>query len=364
MKLQLTIFAQDLSGFEEEGEGAGCNPFAVVASGDPGEKPKLVGKTEVLKNTLDPDFTKIFVLDYDLGQKTSILVTLHDANHSNRKIDAAVFDVGTVLGTKGGVLGKQLKSGGYLMVHVEKSSGKGMLNLKLRGLDLVSQQDQVDPYFELQKKRKTIDGKTIWDVVFRSMPAQDTTDPIWAEISIDYGTLCDGKKKQKFRISVKDYDDSDDTLIGSCFITVDQLLKLVVEGGNSSGLKDEIQTDKVIPLMRPRPLRQVGKLLVAAAYISDDDSATEEEDIAVEYEDEDTPTSRGVSVEEEEDIIFEPEGDITIAPDEVDPPSFSDYISGGCQLRAIVAIDYTASNGKYCSVLVYFVRLRAVVQAS
>jgi hypothetical protein len=32
--------------------------------------------------------------------------------------------------------------------------------------------------------------------------------------------------------------------------------------------------------------------------------------------------------------------------------NFADYISGGCQLQVIVAIDYTSSNGTLIAVLV------------
>lgn len=130
------VFAQDLKGVSDESV---CNPFAVVALAysDSDKKPIVLGKTETLRNTLDPDFTKIFTLnDFELGKPVHILVTLHDAKNGNQSLGSAMFDVGAVLGTKGGVLGKQLKSGGILMVNVERASGLGTFNLKLRGLDL------------------------------------------------------------------------------------------------------------------------------------------------------------------------------------------------------------------------------------
>jgi hypothetical protein len=59
------------------------------------------------------------------------------------------------------------------------------------------------------------------------------------------------------------------------------------------------------------------------------------------------------------DIVLEASelsDDIEIAPDELfGGPSFADYISGGCQLRVIVAIDYTASNGTWIIICVYYV---------
>ena len=52
--------------------------------------------------------------------------------------------------------------------------------------------------------------------------------------------------------------------------------------------------------------------------------------------------------EVEEGIIIEATDDIELMPDDGDElghVNFADYISGGCQLRVIVAIDFTASNG-------------------
>ncbi len=341
MKLQLTVFAQNLKPISDEG----CHPFAVVAEicAEPDTTPTVLGKTESLRNTLDPDFTKIFILrDFVLGKPMHVLVALHDAKHSNQKIGSAIFDVGSVLGTKGGVLGKELKSGGYLMVHVERTSGMGSLNLKLRGLEFTSKEEQVDPYFELQKKRQTTSGETVWDVVFRSMPVENTVNPIWSEISMDLGALCGGKRNASFRITVKDYDDSDDTLIGSCFVTVDKLLKNVTEGADTDAF-DEVNDDKAIRLIRPGPTRETGKILVAAASITD----AEDVDLTSLVEGEATLLrATPPAPEEEEDIVMELSNDVETVPDDLNSgANFVDYISGGCQLRVVVAIDYTASNG-------------------
>jgi hypothetical protein len=108
MKLQLSIFAQDL-----KAEG-GCNPFAVVAQVHPesDKQPTVIGKTETLRSTTDPDFTKIFILNnFQLGKPMHIIVTIHDET-SNESLGSAMYDVGAILGTKGGILGKEVKSGG------------------------------------------------------------------------------------------------------------------------------------------------------------------------------------------------------------------------------------------------------------
>jgi hypothetical protein len=109
MKLQLSVFAQDLKA------AGGCNPFAVVAQAHPelDKEPTVIGKTEVLRNTKDPDWTQIFILnDFQLGKPMHIIVTIHDESSNNESLGSAMFEVGAVLGTKGGISGKEVKSGG------------------------------------------------------------------------------------------------------------------------------------------------------------------------------------------------------------------------------------------------------------
>ncbi len=99
MKLQLSIFAQDLKG--------GSDPYAVVAYIYPAEnmRPTTIGKIEAIKDAKDPDFTKIFILeDFELGKPMHILVTIRDEG-SNKSMGCTIFEVGSILGQKGGSLG-------------------------------------------------------------------------------------------------------------------------------------------------------------------------------------------------------------------------------------------------------------------
>lgn len=227
------------------------------------------------------------------------------------------------------------------MAHVERFSGSGTLNLKMRGVDLVSKQEQVDAYFELQKKRKTTSGDVVWDCVFRSRPVEDSTSPIWDDACIELSTLCKGEKKEKFRVAVKDYDDSDDTLIGYFRVSVDELLAGVTEGANADN-PDEINLEKAFVIKKGKT--ETGKIVVVAANTSDAEPS--EPEIDVEPEAEIVVEPRGAPEAEEEEIILEATDDIEVLPDELfGGPNFADYISGGCQLRVIVAIDYTSSNG-------------------
>jgi hypothetical protein len=213
---------------------------------------------------------------------------------------------------------------------------------KMRGLELKSKQTHVDAFFELQRKRKTVSGDVVWDTVFRSWPVEDSDNPVWDFACIELSTLCKGKKDETLRVAIKDYGDGDiHSIIGYFRATVNELLAAATDGAGTSNV-EEVNTDKAIVVMKGKDKQVVGKVVVISASISD---AEEEEEVAVEAE------PRAVS--EEEDIVIEATDEIEILPDELfGGPNFADYISGGCQLRVIVAIDYTASNGTLIAVLV------------
>ena len=56
------------------------DPFAVITllRNHHDDKPQIIGKTEVIKNSLDPDWVAIFTVDYELGEPTNILVKIFD----------------------------------------------------------------------------------------------------------------------------------------------------------------------------------------------------------------------------------------------------------------------------------------------
>jgi Copine len=89
--------------------------------------------------------------------------------------------------------------------------------------------------------------------------------------------------------------------------------------------------------------KEVGKIIVISANVSDGTSngSRSIESSPSRNDDDDDD-------EEEEDIVVEATDGVELASEEFlleGGPTFADYVSGGCQLRATVAIDFTASNG-------------------
>lgn len=81
---------------------------------DDEQKPEIIGKTEVVKNNLNPDFTKVFKIEYDLGTPVKVAVSIFDEvrKGDNRTMGAAVFDIGELLAARGSTKAKRVKGSG------------------------------------------------------------------------------------------------------------------------------------------------------------------------------------------------------------------------------------------------------------
>ena len=72
------------------------------------------------KNNLNPNWVKVFVLDYDLGHVTKVAISIFDEvrKGDNKSMGSAIFDIGEVLGARGSTQGKKVKGGGrYVLMR-------------------------------------------------------------------------------------------------------------------------------------------------------------------------------------------------------------------------------------------------------
>jgi len=120
MKVELSLHALKLKNVAGAFKGT-SDPFAVVTqlSTAAGQKPKVLGKTEVVKNSLNPQWVKVFVLDYELGTPCRVAVNLFDEvrKGDNKSMGSCVFDVGELLGARGNTKAKKLQHGAFVAVH-------------------------------------------------------------------------------------------------------------------------------------------------------------------------------------------------------------------------------------------------------
>lgn len=304
------------------------DPFAVVTvlPKDRDSKPRILGKTEVIKNNLDPDWTKTFFVDYELGTPVTILVKIFDEVKKGENIEmgSGVFEMGTVLGAKGNTKAKQMKRGGTLFIRAQKAEGSGSLKLKLSGIDLTNTEGfmkKSDPFYQFTRKDVGARG-TEWNVVHRSNKMKNSLNPKWPEEEIELSVLCGGNLDLPLRLSIMDHEsDGNHVPMGEIETSVSKLL----EAKSSSGLKIKNKGEVS------------GTIAVHVASVSGTESLDEKmtslnlDDVEEEEEESEAPSP-----------VFAP---VAFTPPPPSPPTFLDYINGGCEMQLCVAIDFTGSNG-------------------
>jgi Ca2+-dependent lipid-binding protein len=142
-RVEISVYAQKLK--NTAGFHGVSDPYAVVTllANQPGQQPVILGKTEVIANTLSPQWIKKFEVDYNFCQNSRVSVGIYDATKKgkdDKSMGSAVFEVGEVLGTRGNIKAKKLQKGGTLFCRIQKAQivnqNVGSLRFKLRGIKL------------------------------------------------------------------------------------------------------------------------------------------------------------------------------------------------------------------------------------
>ena len=311
---------------------------------------ELLGRTEVISQSTAPDWTKSFVMtDYELGdERVVVVVSLYD-DHSGgigkkekSPLGSVSFEIGTVISAPGAVMAKELKnSQGVVALRVEEvNNGAGQLHLQLRGLNLKNLDglgfgliNRSDPFFEILRARREAQGHTVWDAVYRSTALDNNLNPFWPDLFLDLDLL-GTDIEQAFRISVWDENKSGKhELIGSVDLTLQHLVNTV----NETDFQGTSKNDTTKSFTLKNGDEETGKLLVVKAEVTGVSPPLREVQ-SVEAAEPET-FSRALHVDNAKSAMDESK--LLVAME----PTFVNYVAGGCELRVIVAIDCTKSNG-------------------
>jgi len=327
MKVQVSIKASKLKNVAGSFKGT-SDPFAVITllGGGRGDKPILVGKTEVIKNSLNPDWVSTFKIDYELGRPANLLVKIFDEvkKGENISMGSAVFDLASVLGAKGNSKAKKIKGDkGTLFCKVQKAKGSGSLRLKMSGTKLTNVESgffaKSDPFFEILKKDMGLRG-TEWNVVHRSTYIKNDLSPSWPIEDIDLGVLCEDDLDEILVFKVFDHESSGKHEIMGQFET--SVNGLVAAKNSGFSLKNKGKVS--------------GKISIHAAEVSGINGASPSAALVPDI----TAAMHNVKISPSA-----PPLPPSAPPVRTGKPTFTDYIAGGCEMSLTVAIDFTGSNG-------------------
>jgi len=272
------------------------DPYAQVFMQDGSKQWKQLGRTETIRNSQNPRFTKEFVVPYHFEEEQLLVVRVWDDDYGQTADDflgeTAPFKLGTLMGSRGqtltlGLTEKGRAVRGKVAIHAEQaeeSDTGDMIHFNLVAKNLDRKDGflfKSDPYFIISA---TSDGMNYVDI-YKSEFIKQNLNPQWKRASVPYRRI----KGKMLKLEVTDWDsDGKHDLIGIAHIKVDDLLS----------------RRKGIELVHP-PTK--------AKYKKD--------------------TYRNSGIVDVVDCQLE--------------KSFTmiDYLRGGLQINMLVAIDFTGSNG-------------------
>ncbi|XP_060916296.1 copine-4 [Labrus mixtus] len=277
-----------------------------------------VDRTEVIRSSSGPVFSKIFLVDYYFEEVQRLRFELHDISSGNNGLRDADF-LGSMECTLGQIVSQRkltkalLKQGNTsgkssITVTAEELSGNDdyvELSFSARKLDDKDFFSKSDPFLEIFR----INDDGTESLVHRTETVMNNLSPVWKSFKVSLNTLCSGDQDRELKCTVWDWDSNGKHDFIGEFQTTFKEVRAEQEGKQWECINPKYQ-------MKKKNYRNSGVVILNHCKI-------------------------------------------------IKMYSFLDYIMGGCQIQFTVAIDFTASNGdprNSCS-LHYISGIQGVVEA-
>ncbi|XP_034434754.1 copine-8 isoform X1 [Hippoglossus hippoglossus] len=277
------------------------DPICVLYAQGMGNKEwREFGRTEVIDNTLNPDFVRKFILDYFFEERQNLRFDLYDVDSKSANLSKHDFlgqaycTLGEVVGSLGSRLEKALggipgKKCGTIIVKAEELNNcreSVMMQFCGNKLDKKDFFGKSDPFLVFYRSNE--DGT--FTICHKTEVVKNTLNPVWQAFKIPVRALCNGDYDRTIKVEVYDWDrDGSHDFIGEFSTSYRELSR-----GQSQF--------NVYEVVNPKKKGKKKKYLNS--------------------------------------------GTVTLLSFLVDiEVTFLDYIKGGTQINFTVAIDFTASNG-------------------
>nr|XP_057941711.1 copine-5-like isoform X3 [Doryrhamphus excisus] len=253
------------------------------------------GRTEVIDNTLNPDFVRKYILDYFFEEKQNLRFDVFDIDSKSPDMAKHVYcTLGEIVGSPasrlekplGGIPGK--KCGNIILSAEELGNSRDYTTMQFcaNKLDKKDFFGKSDPFMVFYRSNE--DGT--FTICHKTEVVKNTLNPVWEPFSIPVRALCNGDHDRTIKVEVYDWDrDGSHDFIGEFTSSYKDLCR----GQSQLNIFEVVNAKKKLKKKR---------------YIN----------------------SGTVSL-----LSFNVESAHT----------FLDYIKGGTQIHFTVAIDFTASNG-------------------
>ncbi|XP_063155522.1 copine-3 [Candoia aspera] len=296
-KVELTVSCNNLL---DKDISSKSDPLCVLLQYTSGQQWYEVDRTERIKNSLNPKFSKKFLIDYYFELVQKLKFGIFDIDNTTVQLNDDDFlgefecTLGQIVSSKTLTRPLVLRNGkpagkGVIMISAEeiKDNRVVILEVEARKLDNKDLFGKSDPYLEFHKQ--TSEGK--WVMVHRTEVIKNNLNPVWRPFKISLNSLCYGDMDKAIKVECYDYDnDGSHDLIGTFQATMSKLK----EASRHSPIEFECINEK----KRQRKKSYKNSGIVSFKHC---------------------------------EVITE--------------CTFLDYVMGGCQLNFTVGIDFTGSNG-------------------
>ncbi|GAA6219440.1 copine-3-like [Lates japonicus] len=275
------------------------DPLCVLLINSSGSHWSEIGRTEKIKNCLNPSFSKTFVIDYYFEMVQRLKFEVYDIDSENCSLHDADF-LGELECTLGQIVSSR-KLTRPLIMKDKRPAGKGTITISAeertdnrvvefevaaRKLDKKDFFGKSDPFLELYKQTET--G---WQLAHRTEVVKNNLNPTWKRFRVSLQSLCGGDVEKSIKVDCYDYNSSGShDFIGSFQTTLSQ----IQQATQSYAAEFECINSK--KKQKKKGYKNSGVIIIKKCKI------------VKEY-------------------------------------TFLDYIMGGCQINFTIAIDFTGSNG-------------------
>uniref|UniRef100_A0A8C9SXK8 Copine IVa n=1 Tax=Scleropages formosus TaxID=113540 RepID=A0A8C9SXK8_SCLFO len=259
-----------------------------------------VDRTEVIRSSINPTFSKVFTVDFYFEEVQRLRFELYDISSSHNGIKEADF-LGAVECTLGQIVSQRklsrslLKQGSSagkssITIIAEELSGNGdyvELSFSARKLDDKDFFSKSDPFLEIFR----VNDDATHQLVHRTETIMNNLNPVWKTFKVSVNSLCSGDHDRKLKCTVWDWDSNGKHDFIGEFETTFKEMRGAMDG-------KQMQWECINPKykVKKKNYKNSGIVILNQCKI-------------------------------------------------IKMHSFLDYIMGGCQIQFTVAIDFTASNG-------------------
>ncbi|XP_058623112.1 copine-8 isoform X5 [Onychostoma macrolepis] len=174
------------------------------------------GRTEVIDNTLNPDFVHKFILDYFFEERQNLRFDLYDLDSKSENLSKHDFlgqmycTLGELVGSQGSRMERSLvgipgKSCGTIIVKAEELGNcRESVLMQFCGnkLDKKDFFGKSDPFLVFYRSNE--DGT--FTICHKTEVVKNTLDPVWQAFKIPVRALCNGDYDRAIKIEVYDWD--------------------------------------------------------------------------------------------------------------------------------------------------------------